>query len=1149
MQVAQGFRLLLGALAPYIALELSRAVGDKWWELAVVDILYDDQKRDLPYSGEWAELVDSLDIARCLLLFDLHWQQVFRKRLSVDHRTWAKELVGVRNKLAHLGGEDFSDDDTWRALDTMSRLCEQIDPESAEEIRVLLRTLRYGSAGGSSMVIVSGIDANLNSIRAPGRDLLSIQLPGRVNRNNTLITTPIQGLSSWRAVIEPHPDVAQGRYKNAEFAADLAQVARGEGAYEYRDPVEFFARTYVTEGMTGLLEQSLRRICGKDGEPVIQLKTAFGGGKTHSMLALYHMMRGRVSIDKIPNVKPVLQRADVTALPKANVAVLVGTALDPTKSKRPNNMPGITINTLWGEMAAQLAESSGNPKIYDYVKEADKKGVSPGSEVLKNLFDAAAPCLILMDEVVAYAKKIYGVNGLPAGTFDNFISFIQEVTEAARASKNSLVVASIPESEIEIGGEAGKIALETIEHTFGRMESIWKPVAANEGFEVVRRRLFLDCKNPDGRDAVCAKFSQMYNENQSDFPLEAREVEYRDRMVSCYPIHPEVFDRLYEDWATLERFQRTRGVLRLMAAVIHELWMGNDASLMIMPGSIPLDVPNVRDELTRHLSEGWNALVDREVDGKKSIPYQKDQSNPRYGGKLAARRVARTVMLGSAPTSRDQNVRGIEASRIRLGVVQPGENIANFNDALSTLTSVLAYLYTNPSGDRFWYDTRPTLRKTVEDRATQIAASDVEYEIETRLRTLRKEQPFAGLHICPSSSLDVPDDQTARLVVLRPTDEYKASNPRNIAMTAVTDILNNRGNTPRIYRNMLAFIAPDQDLMTSLKQAVRLYIAWKSIKDDSEDLNLDAAQNRETDNNLRRSNETLDVRIKEAYCWLLVPYIDKAADMKTIVWDTIRISGGNDSIIYKAAKKMLQNEQIITTWAPALLLMELDNVLWKDSDNISVKKLWEYLCTYCYLPRLANDTVLDKAIQTGLNSDQYFAFASGFDGTRYIDLKFNQYVGIVERSGFLVKVSVAQKQLADDDAKRQAEAAACAAAAGVSVPASTSGGESTMTYQPYTPGGTGTGYEVHEDPVPTQPAAPKNRRFFMSADLDTTRINRDVQKYVEEIIQHLTSVSGAKVKVSLEVEAETDEGFSQQTVRTISENCRTLRVRDSGFEE
>jgi len=1125
--ITKGFQILRDMLAPYIGRELGLEYGSNiWWREGVLKLLYDDQKRSLPQDGTFAELTDAMDIALCLLLFaDVHWQYVFKKKLSIDHKTWAKELQSFRNRKAHIGGKDFSDNDTWRALDTMSRLAEQIDPDSSEEIRGLLRASRYGSAEGSVSAVAADVSA------AP--------VSAKTKHCGVLSAAPAGGLCGWRDVIKPHPDVAQGRYKNAEFAADLAQVARGEGAYEYRDPVEFFARTFVTEGMTGLLEQSLRRVCGKDGEPVIQLKTAFGGGKTHSMLALYHIMRGRVSLDRIPNAEPVLQRAGISALPKANVAVLVGTAIDPAKSKRPNNMPGITINTLWGEMAAQLADSAGNPDLYNYVKEADKKGVSPGSETLKNLFNAAAPCIILMDELVSYAKKLYGVNGLPAGSFDNFISFIHEVTEAARASKNSLVVASIPESEIEIGGEAGRTALETIEHTFGRMESIWKPVAANEGFEVVRRRLFLDCTNPDERDAVCAKFSQMYHENQSDFPGEAKEVEYRERMISCYPIHPEVFDRLYEDWATLERFQRTRGVLRLMAAVIHELWMGNDAGLMIMPGSIPLDAPNVRDELTRYLSEGWNTLVDREVDGRRSIPFLKDQANPRYGGKLAARRVARTIMLGSAPTSRDQNVRGIESSRIRLGVIQPGENIANFNDALSTLTSSLAYLYTNPSGDRFWYDTRPTLRKTVEDRATQVTASDVEYETEIRLRGLRKEHPFTGIHICPASSLDVPDEQAVRLVILRPTDDYKASNQNNNAMTAVTDTLNNRGNTPRIYRNMLAFIAPDHDLMQSLMQAVRLYLAWKSIKHDSEDLNLDAAQNRETDNNLRRANETVDARIKETYCWLLVPYIDRQTDMKRIVWDSIRISGGSDSIIAKAAKKMQQNEAVITQWAPTLLRMELDNMLWRDSEDIAVKKLWEYLCTYCYLPRLANEAVLHNTIQAGVNSTEYFAVAAGLDGTRYIDLKFNQYIGIVERSGYLVKVEAAEKQL-DEEAAAQAGGK-------ITNPQGT-GGNSGGAAEPTPTPGSNSEEPEGRDTI-TQPVLPKNKRFFMSADLDTTRIYRDVQKLFEEVIQHLTSAGGASVRVSLEVEAESVDGFTQQTVRTISENCRTLRVRDSGFEE
>lgn len=1138
--VSQGFRSLLGGFAPYIARELEVEFGPNWWQDAVMNKLYDEQRRDLPETGDWATLVDSLDIQRCLLLFDLYWTQVFRKKLSIDHRTWAKELTGVRNKLAHIGGQDFNDDDTWRALDTMSRLCEQIDPDGAEEIRTLLREARYGSSEGSTQV------TNANQEVTQGKP---------AKERGILDKSALQGLTSWRDIIEPHPDVAQGRYKNAEFAADLAQVARGEGAFEYRDPVEFFARTYVTEGMTGLLVQGLKRVTGRDGEPVIQLKTAFGGGKTHSMLALYHMMRGHVSIDKVPNLKPVLELAGASSLPKANVAVLVGTALDPTKTKRPQNFPGITINTLWGEMAAQLAISAEKPELYNYVKEADKKGVSPGSESIKNLFDACGPCLVLMDELVAYAKKLYGVNGLPAGSFDNFITFIQEVTEAARASKNSLVVASIPESVIEIGGDAGKQALEAIEHTFGRMESIWKPVAANEGFEVVRRRLFLDCKNSDERDKVCTRFSQMYIDNESDFPIEAREVEYRNRMISCYPIHPEIFDRLYEDWATLERFQRTRGVLRLMAAVIHELWMGNDASAMIMPGSIQMDVPTVRDELTRHLDEGWNAIVDREVDGKKSIPYQKDQTIPRYGRKLAARRVARAIMLGSAPTDRAQSVRGIEASRIRLGVVQPGENVADFNDALNTLQNSLAYLYTNPSGDRYWYDTRPTLRKTVEDRATQLASSDVEFEIERRLRILRKEAPFAGLHTCPGSSLDVTDDQAVRLVLLRPEDGYKTSTApqNNLALKSAEQTLNYRGTAPRIYRNMLAFVAPDQDAMYALQQEVRRYLAWLSIKDDSEDLNLDAAQNRETENNLHRSNDTVELRIKETYCWLMVPYIDREVDMKTIIWDIIQIRGGTDSIVSKAAKKMIQNEALITKWAPALLLMELDNVLWTETDSISIKKLWDYLCTYCYLPRLSGYNVLEEAIRNGLNSDEYFAIAAGKSNERFLELKYNQYVGIIDQSAYLVKMKAALKQITEE----QKKPTSTAEAVGYSYP---QGGNITQLGEIHDGGAisdfgnTGTPTNIpsggQATPVtPTQSEQLKNTHFYMSAKLDNTRINRDVQRLVEEVISHLTNVDGSHVEVCLEVNVDAPNGIPQATVRTVSENCQTLKVKDFGFDE
>ncbi len=1108
--VQKGIRILHPLFAAYVCQEMSREYKDGWWQEVLMTL--SDQTRDLPDSGSWADLADSLDLANCIRLLDREWNNLFKRLLSIDYRTWAKELMGIRNKIAHLGAQDMEKDKAERALDTMALLCEGFDHDGAEEIRAILRELRYGTTKGSTAA------AQTKSDTAPA-----------AKPENVGILQSIKGvtLPSWREIIEPHPDVAQGRYLNAEFAADLSQVARGEGAFEYRDPVEFFARTYITDGMKGLLVQAQRRFESGSGEPVLQLKTAFGGGKTHSLLALYHMARSTVALDKLPNLKAVMNEAGFSELKKANVAVLVGTAINPARTRRPANFPGITINTLWGEMAAQLALSAGNLDLYDYVKESDKKGVSPGSVALKNLFDECGPCLILMDELVAYAKKIYGIDGLPAGSFDNFISFIQEITEAASASQNTMVVASIPESDIEIGGDAGQKALEVIEHTFGRKESIWKPVAANEGFEVVRRRLFLDCKKPDERDRVCEAFSKMYREEQRDFPVDSREVEYKNRMISCYPIHPEIFDRLYIEWATLERFQRTRGVLRLMAAVIHELWMASDAGAMIMPGSLPLDVPVVKEELVRYLPETWNAIIDAEVDGKKSTPYSLDKNTPRYGQKMAARRVARTVMLGSAPTVRAQNIRGIEASRIRLGVIQPGENIADFNDALNTLRGKLSYLYADPNGNRYWYDTRPTLRKTASDRSSQIPSSDVEYEIEKLLRSLKNEAPFARLHVCPASSSDVADEQTVRLVILRPNDTFKQNAPDCPALKKADEILNTRGSAPRTYRNMLAFIAPDQGLMPSLQNAVREWLAWESIKNDSERLNLDAAQNAETVGSISRCKETVRMRLNEVYCWLLVPGIDSMSDMKTIIWDRDKLVG-TDTIVAKAAAKMQQNEQVITKWAPSLLKMELDNLLWRDDEHIQVKKLWDYLTTYCYLPRLANSSVLENAIKAGVASEEAFAIASSINGDRYADLRYNTTIIDVYPSDYLVKVPTALKQLYKDKTP-----------------------EKIPTVPQNMPTSSGSSRRDSETFVPAESAKPTagSTRFFMSVKLDNTRVIRDLQKYLDEVISHLDNTENCQVELSLEVNANSPDGFSQGVIRTVSENCRTLHVESFGFDE
>lgn len=1127
-QISQALAILRDTMAPWLCRALKTHIPEYaqddqlWWSEAVVPFAsrFEDEQYRLSQLTRFADRTDALDIAACCNVLLSNWKNCFKLFMSSKTNSWTTLVRQTRNDIAHIGGGDISDEDTASALDTISQLAGEMDPEAESEIRAIYRKHVYGAEGAST----------------DSTNVLPAQ-PAAKKAMGVMTTTPVAGLLCWRNVIEPHPDVAQGRYKNAEFAADLAQVARGEGAYEYRDPVEFFSRTYVTEGMKGLLVQALRRVGGLDGEPVIQLKTAFGGGKTHSMLALYHLLRGRAPSKKIPNIKTVLDAAELSAPPVCRVAVLVGTALDPAKAKRPADMPGITVNTLWGEMAYQLAKDAGVPKLYDMIKESDKKGVSPGSETIKNLFDACGPCVILIDELVAYAKKLWKVDGLPAGSFDNLISFIQEITEAARASQNSLVVASIPESNIEIGeeGSGGQQALAAIEHTFGRMEAIWKPVAANEGFEIVRRRLFLNCKDEEARDAVCQAFSQMYQDNASDFPTSTKEVDYLQRMRSCYPIHPEIFDRLYEDWATIERFQKTRGVLRLMAAVVHNLWMNQDGGLLIMPGSISLDVSNIRDELTRHVGENWNAIVDHEVDGKASIPYQKDQETPRFGKLMAARRVARTIMLGSAPSTRSDSIRGLETSRIRLGVVQPGENIATFNDALNTLQSSLTYLYSNPSNDRFWYDTRPTLRKTVEDRASQRSEDEVEMEIERRLKGIRKERPFGRVHMCPETSMDVSDEQDVGLVILKYRQTYKSNTPKDTAIQAAENILNTRGAAPRNYRNMLAFIAPDQNSMSALREEVKRFLAWKSIKEDSVDLNLDAAQNRETENNLNRSNQTVESRILETYCHLLVPYIDREMDLKTIIWDEISIRGGTDSIVVKAAKKMQQNEQLITQWAPALLKMHLDNLLWQDRNEINVGDLWKLLCTYCYLPRLASYDVLATAIQNGVNSEDYFAYADGINDGKYTGLKFNQYVGFVDRSGYIVKNLAALKQKASEANEKPQQPVWQPTNDDPIIPTNNGGGlQPTATISPETP---------------PQPRKPQNTHFSMATTLDNTRVVKNVGSLMDEIINHLMQVDGANVEIKLLVEATMPDGTPVTTVRTVKENCATLRVSDFGFEE
>ena len=404
-------------------------------------------------------------------------------------------------------------------------------------------------------------------------------------------------------------------------------------------------------------------------------------------------------------------------------------------------------------------------------------------------------------------------------------------------AKQCLLVISLPASDttgsphavaddVEVGGERGRAALDRLRNAVGRVEASWRPASAEEGFEIVRRRLFEPMVEKEqfvARDTVALAFYDLYRTQHQEFPPECRDADYEKRLKAAYPIHPEIFDRLYTDWSTLVKFQRTRGVLRLMAAVIHSLWEKGDRNPLILPANIPIDDPRVQFELTRYLSDNWVPVIEKDVDGPSALPLRIDGEVPNLGKYAACRRVARTIYLGSAPTATAAN-KGIEDRRVRLGCVMPGESPAVFGDALRRLASAATYLYQD--GGRYWYSTQPTVTKLAEDRAEQLTRNPdkVTQEVDKRVRAdLNKKGDFHRVHPLPQSGQDVPDDFDARLVVLGIDYPYgkDAANP---AITAAKAILENRGNTPRLFRNTLVFLAVDQPGLQDLDEAVRRYL-------------------------------------------------------------------------------------------------------------------------------------------------------------------------------------------------------------------------------------------------------------------------------------------------------------------------------------
>jgi hypothetical protein len=750
--------------------------------------------------------------------------------------------------------------------------------------------------------------------------------------------------------------------------------------------------------------------------------------------------------------------------------------------------------------------------------------------------------LILIDEWVAYARQLWEREDLPGGTFDTQFTFAQSLTEIVKTVPGAMLVISIPASHdpdkdgqsggsaLEVGGPNGQEALQRLQNVVRRVADQWRPASAQESFEIVRRRLFVE---PDAAaladiSAVARQFVNFYSQHVGEFPRDCSEISYEARIRAAYPIHPEFFDRLYEDWSTLDRFQRTRGVLQLMSTVVHALWKLQDAGPLIMPGSLPLDDASVLTQISQYLPDSWKPIIDADIDGPGSTPAQIDSERPLFGQRALTRRLARTIFVGAAPTLKSSHI-GAEKPRIWLGVAIPGDTIGNFGSALDLLSQRATYLYAD--GHRYWFDTQASVTRTAADYADRLRdkPAEVWLEIVSRLRANenRNRGAFSGVHIAPDTAADIPDEDSARLVILHPSHSHSKNAQDSLAIKFAKESLEKRGSAQRINKNMLVYLAPDTKRLEELMEAVRDLLAWQNIASRIEEMNLSPQQAKQATTRRDQANEGVTSRIAQTYIWAIVP--EQPDPSKPIEWTVEKAEGQETSLAARASEKLVRAGLFTDIASPRMIRMDLDSKLSKawESGHLNVGQLWAFYCAYPYLTRMKNRKVLADAISESLSGmmfeEEGFALAEGFESSTGI------YAGLVLPGGRSLFGAITDQTLLVKPEVAKAQVPAVVTPS-VDFPAGTVANPTARTT---TPG------EV-------EPKA--NTRFFGVYDVDPERYSRDLNRLSQEILQHLSSIDGVDLDITIEIHAAVKEGFSADKIRVILENARSLKFKNSSFE-
>jgi predicted AAA+ superfamily ATPase len=727
-------------------------------------------------------------------------------------------------------------------------------------------------------------------------------------------------MEKWYDVIEPHQDIKDGKLDEAVFAADLGDVISGIAPPEYKDPFLFARKTYFTDGIKNLLLKVKSILTEGKGSSVIEIRTPFGGGKTHSLIAIYHYIRNGNKIKKFlpKECEPIV----------ADIAVIVGTHLNPLEG---NEREALKIQTLWGEIAYQLGGKEG----YLEFQENDKKRISPGKEKLKKFLMEKQPFILLLDEVLQYIAKANGVSYSKTNLGSQTFAFFQEITEAVASIPKGSMIVTLPSSVLEDYTVSGEESLRKLNKIFGRIESIETPVKGEEIYSVINKKLFIEAKDEHKKKEIVHDYFELYQNHKDELPRKVRDIDFKRRMELSYPFHPEIIDTLFERWGTYSSFQRTRGVLRLLAKILEDLYKNERNIQLILPSDINLDNSFVRQEFLTHIGSEHESVLSSDISGHDAKAIEFDKENK--GWNHLAERVSTAIFFYSFSA---QPEKGITLEELKLATIHQVTIPAMVTEVLHKLKDSLWYL--NDKSGMFYFSKIPNLNRMVLDK--KILYEDTYRD---KLQTIIEKEigkSFSS-YLWPSKSEDVPDSKDLKLIVLDLSETIETAK----------NWINKRGTTFRTYKNTLIFAIPNSSGVGILKDQVQTFLALNEIKTDIKSNKEKVLEEKlpDIENRLRLIEDDYSFNVRKAYSIIFFGNKEYQLGQPKV---------GKESLSNWYKAEMLNKEKIVKNLHYRIIV----NKFLADRTEIQTKLIIDqfYKDTSFFVPE--SESVIKKAIQLGI---------------------------------------------------------------------------------------------------------------------------------------------------------------------------------------